>query len=85
MSDQYGCWEPGLLHDRVHTDLPLSEGPIARLTRERAELAEALREAMMDLDHMLLAYPNDPAVWFDDVRHAQSRMRERLARIEGKS
>jgi len=35
----------GLLHDRVHIEVVSDkEGPIARLRRERDDLAEALRE-----------------------------------------
>lgn len=53
-----------------------------RLERERDEAREALRDAMMDLDHMLLTWPRSAHEWAHGARKLQDKLRAFLAKGE---
>jgi hypothetical protein len=50
--------------------------------RQRDALADALREAMMSCDHILLADASDIRDWRNDVLRMQDKLRALLAEVE---
>ena len=56
-----------------------------QLVADRAELVKALKDAMMDCDHMLLKGSSRTQDWAMDVTTMQSKLRSLLARIEAKT
>lgn len=58
-------------------------GDYLTLERERDALREALREAMMDCDHMLLSWSTNPQEWAHAVRKMQGKMRALLGKGAG--